>query len=444
VLRRVLTRYFTSWWLPGAAYLPLLAVFALTAIVLQPSVALLEVSAWVLLGMAAALVGIAVAFLLSLARKNWPAAASNFGLLLVFSATTFAAFGLLGFEALMFPTEDHFADNLVIPADVSVSVPLKEVARQPGGQEDTYQTAILAALRGPGGSDPTVTADIHNLVSLQQTAPDVLKRYFATASSWRLFRERRGLFATRRMKVGSSWQYSLNGYYSNSDFEAPFQSTTAPFQCRLTVGLSGSTWAPTSRRSTMLDDGQTARLKLSEGNGMRESRCVVSAGNLRVVVFEQSTAEERVVTQIALDYVNKELEPLAASPDWDTIRQVVPMGAIRTGAPSFDLMDSTQPGIYDSMVWTNPGEPGMVYLKAYEVTQGTPLSVQSLRRSTNEWIGWSSDPQQQFYANANFSIYEGDWGKPYAARFEVWFVPDSGAPERKLVDRVFRIEGWER
>ena len=32
----------------------------------------------------------------------------------------------------------------------------------------------------------------------------------------------------------------------------------------------------------------------------------------------------------------------------------------------------------------------------------------------------------------------------YAARFEVWFVPDSGRPERKLMERVFRIEGWQR
>jgi hypothetical protein len=41
-------------------------------------------------------------------------------------------------------------------------------------------------------------------------------------------------------------------------------------------------------------------------------------------------------------------------------------------------------------------------------------------------------------------IYEGDWGKPYAARFEVWFTPDAGGPERKLAERIFKIEGWQR
>jgi hypothetical protein len=246
------------------------------------------------------------------------------------------------------------------------------------------------------------------------------------------------------MMVGPVWQYSLHGYYSDTTFATWTQPDAARFQCRLTIGLSGSPWARTSGDSTMLSDGQTALLNLSEGNGMNQSHCVISAGDLRVEVFEQSMAAERRVTRAALAYLNEEFGPLAASPDWAAIQQATPKGGIRTGAPSFDLMDSTQPGIYDSVVWVNPGEPGMIYLKAYEVTKGTPLSVDSLRDRTNEWIGWSGDPQQQFYANANFSIYEGDWGKPYAARFEVWFVPDSGAPERKLMERIFRIEGWER
>lgn len=43
-----------------------------------------------------------------------------------------------------------------------------------------------------------------------------------------------------------------------------------------------------------------------------------------------------------------------------------------------------------------------------------------------------------------FTIYEGDWGKPYAARIEVWFRPDSGKPERKLMERVCKIKGWQR
>jgi hypothetical protein len=78
------------------------------------------------------------------------------------------------------------------------------------------------------------------------------------------------------------------------------------------------------------------------------------------------------------------------------------------------------------------------------VTKGTPLSETRLKERSNEWVGWSSDPNELFFSNTDFTIYEGDWGKPYAARFEVWFQPDSGAMERKLLEKVYKIEGWQR
>jgi hypothetical protein len=43
-----------------------------------------------------------------------------------------------------------------------------------------------------------------------------------------------------------------------------------------------------------------------------------------------------------------------------------------------------------------------------------------------------------------FTIYEGDWGKPYSARFEIWFIPDNGGKERKLVEKNYKVEGWQR
>jgi len=86
----------------------------------------------------------------------------------------------------------------------------------------------------------------------------------------------------------------------------------------------------------------------------------------------------------------------------------------------------------------------MLYLKAFEVTKGTPLSVDRLKERANEWIGWSDDPEELFFSNTHFTIYEGDWGKPYAARVEVWFTPDLGGSDRKLMEKVFKIEGWQR
>ena len=70
--------------------------------------------------------------------------------------------------------------------------------------------------------------------------------------------------------------------------------------------------------------------------------------------------------------------------------------------------------------------------------------MKRLKERSNEWVGWSTDPNKIFCANSHFTIYEGDWGKPYAARFEVWFEPDSGGEPRKLLEEVFKIEGWQR
>jgi hypothetical protein len=103
-----------------------------------------------------------------------------------------------------------------------------------------------------------------------------------------------------------------------------------------------------------------------------------------------------------------------------------------------------QPGIYGVSYSLNPGEPGVVHLKATEVTKGTRLSVELLRASSETRMTWSDDPEERFGTKTGFTIYEGDWGKPYAARFEVWFKPDASRPERKLAERFYKIEGWQR
>ena len=108
------------------------------------------------------------------------------------------------------------------------------------------------------------------------------------------------------------------------------------------------------------------------------------------------------------------------------------------------IANGFQGGIYDVYGFLNPGEPGYLYLKAFEVTRGTALSAERLKQDSLEYVGWSDNPDEQFFWNAHIMIGEGDWGTYYPARFEVWFVPASGAPERKLMDKVYRIEGWMR
>ena len=83
-------------------------------------------------------------------------------------------------------------------------------------------------------------------------------------------------------------------------------------------------------------------------------------------------------------------------------------------------------------------------MKAFEITKGTPLSAERLKMNSNCIPGWSGDPHEQFFSAMHFTIYEGRWGQYYGARFEIWFQPDSGGPERKLFEKNYKIQGWER
>ena len=244
--------------------------------------------------------------------------------------------------------------------------------------------------------------------------------------------------------IGSKWRYEPHGYYTKYDIDAWAESGVEDFQSRLTIGLSGKPWAGSYRDTTCLQAGDTAKMLLSQGNDKYESHCVITANDLVVEIFEESEAMERRLTKTSISYISREFQSLAENPNWTAIKELIPPGSIRNGNPSFELQNSFQPGIYDSEIWLNPGESGMIYLKAFEVTNETILSEHELKVYSNEWIGWSDNPEELFLSNTNFTIDEGDWGKPYAARFEVWFVPDSGEPERKLMEKVFKIEGWQR
>ena len=434
--------YFNSWWLPAAVFLVLFSGFAVTALcnwklAVAASNALLVVACVALLGMLAACVW-------NLTNKRWATGVANLLLLPVCGMAAVYAFGVIMFASMFGPSEDGFADNLVIPANIEITEPGKEQEAQPGGEQDAFQGALLASLQAPATGDTTVAANIPSLLRLQKNNRDMLRRYLATSPAWRVFLEHGQVFATRRWMSGPEWRFDLHGYYSRHDIDAWSKAGIPDFQSRFTIGLSGKPWWRGDKNTTWMEAGDTGKAKVSEGNQVHQSHCVIKGDGLVVEVFEQSGAMDRRLTGAALKHVEAEFALLADKPVWETIRTILPPDSIRKALPSLDSRNSFQPGLYNSRIWANPGEPGMIYLKAFEVTKGTRLSEDRLKEKSNEWIGWSADPGEVFFSNTTFTIYEGDWGRPYAARFEVWFVPDSGGAERKLMEKVFKIEGWQR
>lgn len=429
-------------WLPLLVFLCLLAASAALSL-LRSKIWAVPANALTMAALAS-FVGLPLAGIFNLVRRQWKTGILH---LLAMPVGVVAVGGVLFFMmifSMMGPSDDGFADSLVIPPDLVVAEPLGRAEARPGPDDDSFQRAMLDALSIPGGDDPTIVASCPALTQLRQNHPDVLARYLRCSSAWRVFTEDNNLFATRRWVVGDARQFTLHGYYTRHNLDMFRNSKIPEFQSRTTLGLSGKSWWRGNADTTRLSAGDSAPLRLSTGNQMHESHCVVSVGDIVVEIFEQSQAKERRLTKAALEQIEAELTPLAAQPTEKTLRACLPADSLRIGDPALELRNSFQPGLYDAYVWINPGEPGMVYLKAYEATQGTPLSANRLKESSNEWVGWSENPEELFLSNTHFSIYEGDWGKPYAARFEVWFVPDSGAPERKLLEKVFKIEGWQR
>lgn len=385
------------------------------------------------------------AWIVSLVKRRWKRALLQIVTGIVCLAGMILALGMLFVMSFFGPSEDHFADTLTIPAEVekTILVPEKEIHSPFYSAEDTYDDdfsrSIFAALAKAGGDDPTVTCDLSALASLVHNRREELMAYLARHPGWWLHEEHGRLCATRRWRNQGVWNHPLHGYYSGNtsrfnhkdDFESYRKATH--YQTRTTIGFPYSPFgrdkgAEHASVSTICSDTSIGNLQsyVSCERFGDKSFCVE--------VFEESSARERRITNAVLASLKDEFLSLTK----------LPLDTIVRGPVSFVLRNAMQSGIYNLTLRINPGEPGLTYLKAFEVTKGTQLSERRLKGASNERVGWSNDVEEKFLYENQFTIYEGDWGKPYAARIEVWFQPDSGKPERKLMERVCKIEGWQR
>ncbi len=351
---------------------------------------------------------------------------------------------LLGLVLLLVSTfiisdqPDHFADNLTIPPGLKLSIPLAShmmmTKQPPTPMHDGFHHALMVAGKTKKPFQRTIHTDIPALFTLQRDHRDLLHRYLACSPAWRVFEEDGHRYAMRRWFSTPHWHSESNGYYS-----------AGASTIKTVIGLDGKNIFRRVQSLPFGEDCEPVIGHFPKGvNRSMESTTAFKQNGLLVSLYENSGRPERRMTAAAIDYMNTEFQSLLNNPRPKAIWQLVAPLQSPPSKPSITLWNDIQPGLYEADIWANPGEPGCVYLKAFEVTGNTSLSEGRLWEDTNEWIGWSNEPRQLFQANSSFTIYEGDWGHPYAARFEVWFKPDSGQPDRKLIERVFKIEGWQR
>lgn len=455
----VFKRYFQSWWIPplvGAILLVLLGGLQLIV-----SVAGHWLPKWfqavlgygslaMLLLFLLSLAGISVAGIVHFCKKRfWRGAAvwaSAVPLLLGFGAVLFFSF----LSMLLDDTPDDFAVGLEQPKGVALSEPGTPLESPFGdwrnAPEGTFQRQVLTAIGGGKRLPDDAECVIPSLAKLSGTPEGRarLLRYLAASPDWRLYKEPSGLCATRVFRTPDGRPCpTLHNYYShfrawNTDMKTQNGTEQDHYQYRFGLGLDGTAWNDSRFRKY----GPGAECKSGNGVGFlwrTRFRC----GKILAEIFDESDFAGRQMTAKTLDLAEKEFAALLNSGK-DGGLPPLPEGAARRGEPELILFNGFQGGLYTGEVWCNPGEPGEIFLKAYEITKGTRLSKNRLEAACNERPGWSGDPNEQFCARMNFTIYEGDWEQYYGARFEVWFRPDSGGPERKLFERNYRIQGWQR
>ena len=440
---RILTRYFSSRWLPALVYLCLLGCFVITAAVRwQPLVVLTDV---LLLGTGIAFLGIIAATLWNFIRKRWRIGVTNLCLLVACGVVTSFALGFVMFTLMFGPSEDGFADNLTIPEGIEIAEPVQDATDRWGSStpagSDELQSAVRQALTIPGTGVPDFMPAMPSLRKASIDHPKAFRDYIEASPDWHVFMDQGDRFASRRWSYGGEPRDTLHGYISGFGGNPRFQT-----RCLLCLDLKQWGRYPVQH---VHEGSNLVTPKLNVDNDLQESRVMIECGGVWVEIFEESDDRERRVTKATIAHLEAEFSEFLIDPEAAVAsararsRELAGRLAGDVGHP-FKLLTGMQPGIYGVAYSINPGEPGSVYLKAFEVTKGTPLSVDRLEAKSRTRMTWSADPSERFGAKAGFTIYEGDWGKPYAARFEVWFTPDSGKPDRKLAERIFKIEGWQR
>ena len=107
------------------------------------------------------------------------------------------------------------------------------------------------------------------------------------------------------------------------------------------------------------------------------------------------------------------------------------------------IWNGSQGGIYRYDFYYGPLPAGEIYLKCYEVTDDYQLSEYRLTKAS--WVRFDTTTSfTKLVDKQQFTIYEGDWGDYYAARIEVWYKNAATGEEKKLVEKVYRVEGWMR
>ena len=107
------------------------------------------------------------------------------------------------------------------------------------------------------------------------------------------------------------------------------------------------------------------------------------------------------------------------------------------------IWDDYQGGIYVYDFYYSALPSGTIFLKCYEVGKNECLSETSLTDGSSVRIS-ATNKFSKLVNRKQFTIYEGDFDEYYAVRVEVWHRDSANCKEVKLIEKIYRMEGWQR
>jgi len=122
-------------------------------------------------------------------------------------------------------------------------------------------------------------------------------------------------------------------------------------------------------------------------------------------------------------------------------KQTDSLKALKVDSEKIEIIGTGYCG-YDFYMWHKPTEKGEIYIKAFETTENRRLSEWKLTNRTKNTITELSDNYQIFTGKT--VIDEGTFEKYYPARFELWFKSAYDGTEKKLTEKFYLIDGWDR
>lgn len=277
-------------------------------------------------------------------------------------------------------------------------------------------------------SDPTLT-------QISAGEAEALRRYLASSAGWKLTQLGGVTAAIRREPADESTpdagklRITADGFYFKHQ----------PWRRYRTVLRFGSEALPAEPEwkavlTPAVAGGRDAPLKVQPANlpDYRSYLVLSAPGPVALEIMEESMDTGRDMTRRLLRETNTELKKVLASlpvlKDRGFLLGTSPQESVRTGGPVLKIESAHFPGAYHLYGYANPGEPGYTYARAVDPS-GAALTPDAVRAQSLEYVGWSKQPQQQFFFNSQLRFPEGS---PTPARVELWFQPEKG-PERKLL-----------